>query len=192
MRIEGLTRGFRRCPSLVPGHHDIDIKGWVRPHASARETVPIYLAAVREGMVRMAGDVADGLIGHPMCSLRWLDKVLVANFEAGLARSGRDRSGFDSSPPCAARSRTTRTPRTRPAGARLPSMRPSAPMRRFGSCMASGRRRSRWAKPFASATSPGCPCSFQTRWSMLTARPGLSTRSRRGSRTPVSEGTARS
>jgi len=46
-------------------------------------------------MARMAGDVADGLIGHPMCSLRWLDEVLVANFEAGLGRSGRSRSDFD-------------------------------------------------------------------------------------------------
>ena len=76
-------------------YHDIDIKGWVRPHAPARESVPIYAAAVREGMARMAGDVADGLIGHPMCSLRWLDEVLVANFEAGLQRSGRSRSDFD-------------------------------------------------------------------------------------------------
>jgi alkanesulfonate monooxygenase SsuD/methylene tetrahydromethanopterin reductase-like flavin-dependent oxidoreductase (luciferase family) len=76
-------------------YHDIDIKGWMRPHPAARESVPIYTAAVREGMARMAGDVADGLIGHPMCSLRWLDEVLVANFQKGLDRSGRERSGFD-------------------------------------------------------------------------------------------------
>jgi probable F420-dependent oxidoreductase len=76
-------------------YHDIDIKGWVRPHPPARERVPIYTAAVREGMARMAGDVADGLIGHPMCSLRWLDEVLVANFETGLSRSGRERSELD-------------------------------------------------------------------------------------------------
>jgi len=76
-------------------YHDLDIKGWVRPHPPARESVPIYGAAVREGMARMAGDVADGLIGHPMCSLRWLDEVLVANFERGLARSDRDRKAFD-------------------------------------------------------------------------------------------------
>ena len=76
-------------------YHDIDIKGWVRPHPPARDAVPIYAAAVREGMARMAGDVADGLIGHPMCSLRWLDEVLIANFERGIQRSGRDRSRFD-------------------------------------------------------------------------------------------------
>lgn len=76
-------------------YHDIDIKGWVRPHLAPREQVPIYTAAVREGMARMAGDVADGLIGHPMCSLRWLDEVIVSNFEKGLARSGRERRDLD-------------------------------------------------------------------------------------------------
>jgi probable F420-dependent oxidoreductase len=76
-------------------YHDIDIKGWVRPHPPVRDSVPIYTAAVREGMARMAGDVADGLIGHPMCSLRWLEEVLVANFETGLNRSNRDRRDLD-------------------------------------------------------------------------------------------------
>jgi len=98
--VEATRLIMEKAPTGEPiryegAYHDIDIKGWIRPHAPAREAVPIYLAAVREGMARMAGDVADGLIGHPMCSLRWLDEVLVANFEAGLSRSGRERSGFD-------------------------------------------------------------------------------------------------
>jgi probable F420-dependent oxidoreductase len=76
-------------------YHDVDIKGWVRPHPKLRERIPIYTAAVQQGMARVAGDVSDGMIGHPMCSLRWLDEVLVANFELGLKRSGRDRAGFD-------------------------------------------------------------------------------------------------
>ncbi len=76
-------------------YYDLDIKGWARPQQPPRELVPIYTAAVREGMARMAGDVADGLIGHPMCSLRWLDEVVVANMELGLSRSGRRRSEID-------------------------------------------------------------------------------------------------
>ncbi len=76
-------------------YHDIDIKNWLRPHAKVREAIPIYTAAVQKGMARAAGDVADGMIGHPMCSMRWLDEVLVANFELGLGRSGRERAGFD-------------------------------------------------------------------------------------------------
>jgi alkanesulfonate monooxygenase SsuD/methylene tetrahydromethanopterin reductase-like flavin-dependent oxidoreductase (luciferase family) len=43
----------------------------------------------------MAGDVADGLIGHPIQSLRWIDEVVVSSFEKGLERSNRDRAGFD-------------------------------------------------------------------------------------------------
>ena len=46
-------------------------------------------------MCRMAGDVADGLIGHPIQSLRWIDEVVVASFEEGLSRSGRERKDFD-------------------------------------------------------------------------------------------------
>lgn len=76
-------------------YYDIDIKGWARPHPAAREAVPIYTAAVQAGMARMAGDVADGLIGHPIQSLRWIDEVVVPAFEEGLRRSGRERSEFD-------------------------------------------------------------------------------------------------
>ncbi|HEX2358861.1 MAG TPA: LLM class flavin-dependent oxidoreductase [Solirubrobacterales bacterium] len=74
---------------------EIDIKGWVRPHKPARDRVPIYTAAMQEGMCRMAGDVADGLIGHPMCSLRWVEEVVVPSFETGLERSGRRRAELD-------------------------------------------------------------------------------------------------
>ena len=35
-------------------YHDIDIKGWIRPHKPVRDRVPIYAAAMREGMCRMA------------------------------------------------------------------------------------------------------------------------------------------
>ena len=74
---------------------DIDIKGWIRPHKAAREKVPIYTAAMQEGMCRMAGDVADGLVGHPMCPVKWVDEVMVPSFEKGLSRSGRQRSDLD-------------------------------------------------------------------------------------------------
>ncbi|HET7510217.1 MAG TPA: LLM class flavin-dependent oxidoreductase, partial [Solirubrobacterales bacterium] len=76
-------------------YYDIDIKGWMRPHPAPREAVPIYTAAVQAGMARMAGDVADGLIGHPIQSLQWIDEVVMPAFEEGLRRSSRKRSDFD-------------------------------------------------------------------------------------------------
>jgi probable F420-dependent oxidoreductase len=76
-------------------YYDLDIKGWIRPHPAARESVPIYTAAVQGGMARMAGDVADGLVGHPIQSLRWIEEVVIDGFETGLSRSGRERADFD-------------------------------------------------------------------------------------------------
>lgn len=76
-------------------YYDIDIKGWIRPHPAPREWVPIYTAAVQSGMARMAGDVADGLVGHPIQSLQWIDEVVIDGFETGLSRSSRDRTDFD-------------------------------------------------------------------------------------------------
>ena len=100
-------------------YHDIDIKGWVRPHPKVRESIPIYTAAVQEGMARAAGDVADGMIGHPMCSMRWLDEVLVANFELGLDALGpRALELRLPARPSAVRSTTTRRRRSTPPAAR--------------------------------------------------------------------------
>ena len=76
-------------------YHEIEIKGWHRPHAKARDSVPIYTAAVQKGMARVAGDVADGMIGHPMCSMRLArrgpGRELRARPRALLARPRRVR-----------------------------------------------------------------------------------------------------
>jgi alkanesulfonate monooxygenase SsuD/methylene tetrahydromethanopterin reductase-like flavin-dependent oxidoreductase (luciferase family) len=76
-------------------YYDLDIQGWQRPDHPVRPSIPIYLAAVQEGMVRTAGEVADGLIGHPLCSLRWLNGIVLPNLQRGLSRSGRRRERFD-------------------------------------------------------------------------------------------------
>ncbi|MBN8866846.1 MAG: LLM class flavin-dependent oxidoreductase [Solirubrobacterales bacterium] len=75
-------------------YYDLDIKGWYRATPPVRADIPIYTAAVQKGMARMAGDVADGLIGHPLCSARWIEQEIVPAFELGLSRSGRERSSF--------------------------------------------------------------------------------------------------
>ena len=56
----------------------------------ATPDVPIYLAAVRPWMLRMTGEVADGLHVHPFHSRRYLDEVIRPNVAAGAARAGRD------------------------------------------------------------------------------------------------------
>ncbi len=75
-------------------YYDVDIQGWSRPMAPVRERIPIYLAGVREGMIRTAAQVADGLLGHPIYSLRWIKDVVLPSLQRGMGDSGRRREEF--------------------------------------------------------------------------------------------------
>tara|TARA_Y100001970_G_C14257595_1_gene876687 strand:- start:5255 stop:6265 length:1011 start_codon:yes stop_codon:yes gene_type:complete len=56
---------------------------------------PIYLAAVNPAMLRMAGDICDGLCGHPIASVDFINNVVWPHVDEGLERSGRTRESFD-------------------------------------------------------------------------------------------------
>ena len=55
----------------------------------------VFLAAVGEAMTEMCGEVADGHLGHPMVSKRYLNEVTVPALLRGMQRSGRDRGDFE-------------------------------------------------------------------------------------------------
>jgi probable F420-dependent oxidoreductase len=55
----------------------------------------IFLAAVGEAMTEMCGEVADGHLGHPMISKRYLTEVTMPVLLRGLQRSGRNRGDFE-------------------------------------------------------------------------------------------------
>jgi probable F420-dependent oxidoreductase len=59
------------------------------PGPMAHPDPPIYVAGVREWMCRMVGEVADGMLVHPMSSLPYLDDVVVPAVRAGEAAAGR-------------------------------------------------------------------------------------------------------
>ncbi|MBI2912908.1 MAG: LLM class flavin-dependent oxidoreductase [Chloroflexi bacterium] len=90
-----MERAHRGEPIRFSGqYYDVDIQGWRRPVSPVRERVPIYLAGVREGMIRTAAEVADGLLGHPIYSLRWIREVVLPSVARGLQESGRPRDEF--------------------------------------------------------------------------------------------------
>ncbi|MFP5298985.1 MAG: LLM class flavin-dependent oxidoreductase [Actinomycetota bacterium] len=51
--------------------------------------VPIYFAAVNKLMARYCGEVADGLLGHPLASPKYLEEVIRPAIAEGAERSGR-------------------------------------------------------------------------------------------------------
>ena len=54
-----------------------------------RRDVPIYFAAVGRLMARTCGEVADGLLGHPLASPRYLTEVIRPAVAEGAERAGR-------------------------------------------------------------------------------------------------------
>jgi alkanesulfonate monooxygenase SsuD/methylene tetrahydromethanopterin reductase-like flavin-dependent oxidoreductase (luciferase family) len=52
--------------------------------------IPVYLAAVNEKMAEVAGEVADGVVGHPMTSPDYVKQVLRPAIERGTRSAGRD------------------------------------------------------------------------------------------------------
>ena len=65
----------------MPGkgdYYNIQIPQFARPGAP-RERIPIYLAGVNKYMIKAAASTADGLIGHPIYTRKYIqDKVLPA------------------------------------------------------------------------------------------------------------------
>ncbi len=65
------------------------------PPPSAHAAIPIYTAAVRPAMLRLAGRVADGVRLHGFCTRRYLQDVVLPNIAAGLERSELSRAQFE-------------------------------------------------------------------------------------------------
>lgn len=61
---------------------------FARPGA-VRARVPILVAAVNRGMIRAAGAVADGLVGHPIATRRWHREVTLPGLRAAEQEAGR-------------------------------------------------------------------------------------------------------
>jgi probable F420-dependent oxidoreductase len=56
---------------------------------------PIDLAAVNPWMLRLAGQVADGIHVHPLNTVPYLDEIARPQLEEGARRAGRDLDGFE-------------------------------------------------------------------------------------------------
>lgn len=60
----------------------------VRP--PRRVDIPIYLAGVNKRMIRAAGFVGDGLVGHPLFTKKYVDELVRPSLDEGTKMSERD------------------------------------------------------------------------------------------------------
>lgn len=55
----------------------------------------IYLGALGPLMTEVAGEVADGVYGHPFVTMKFIEQVQLPALQRGLARAGRSMADFD-------------------------------------------------------------------------------------------------
>jgi alkanesulfonate monooxygenase SsuD/methylene tetrahydromethanopterin reductase-like flavin-dependent oxidoreductase (luciferase family) len=60
----------------------------------ARADIPVYLAGLSPAMLRLAGEIADGVVLWA-CPASYVADVVVPQITAGRARAGRNLAGFD-------------------------------------------------------------------------------------------------
>jgi alkanesulfonate monooxygenase SsuD/methylene tetrahydromethanopterin reductase-like flavin-dependent oxidoreductase (luciferase family) len=100
-QIKELIQIIRQVWALN-GEGDLDFQGeFYRINARGftltkplRQNLPLYMAAVNPFMLRVAGEVADGLAGHPCYSVRYMKEVGVPQLAIGWQRAGKSRKDF--------------------------------------------------------------------------------------------------
>ena len=75
-------------------YYNISTKGYHRAFKPVRESFPIYLAGVGSNMVSASAEVADGYLGHVVCSLKYIKEVVNKSIRSGLKKSCRTKKDF--------------------------------------------------------------------------------------------------
>jgi len=95
------VRAVWRCwqegtPLQVKGpHYCLDLMPPLfNPGPIAHPEIPIHLAAVNVHMCQVAGEVADGLRPHPICSADYIANVMIPEVRKGAERVGRSLGTF--------------------------------------------------------------------------------------------------
>jgi probable F420-dependent oxidoreductase len=65
------------------------------PRSTGQPMVPVTLAGVGPHALGLAGEIADGLRLHPLCTRRYLEEVVLPRVADGLAKRGRAREAFE-------------------------------------------------------------------------------------------------
>ncbi len=65
------------------------------PQRIEHPDIPVYVSALGPGMARVAGEVCDGLLLHPMSSYKYICEIILPAVEEGARRAGRKLSDVE-------------------------------------------------------------------------------------------------
>jgi probable F420-dependent oxidoreductase len=90
--VRHIIRGAHRGLTPFEGqYYRADFSEWQPSPPPLREEIPVWIAALRGPAVRLAAEIGDGVMGHPMWSIDWAVERIQPDLRAGLARGGRKR-----------------------------------------------------------------------------------------------------
>lgn len=93
---EIIRKGHTGTLGKIEGeYYKLDLSSFKTLGPPVRTEIPIYLPAVYETACAVAGQIGDGLAGHPIWCERWILDRVAPSLARGLAKHGRDRKGFD-------------------------------------------------------------------------------------------------
>lgn len=70
--------------------YSVNTKGYKRAFEPVRESIPVFVAGIGSSMVGAAGEIADGYMGHVVCSLEYIKRVVSPSLEEGLEKRGKN------------------------------------------------------------------------------------------------------
>ena len=87
--------GAESIPGFTGTHYELSFEGLHPNFGGNARPVPIWIAALRERLCELAGECADGFIGHSIWSTWWLLERALPAVERGAVRAGRRADELD-------------------------------------------------------------------------------------------------
>ena len=78
-------------------YYKIKTKGYKRAFKPLRNKIDIYLAGIGEKMIQTSAEIADGYIGHVVCSLPYIKEVVLPSLNNGFNKSNNSKKEFTAS-----------------------------------------------------------------------------------------------
>ena len=100
-RMREYVACIRKMWTASPTHaidHDgtfVTVRGYRRFIPAPYPSVPIYLAAVQERMLQLAGEIGDGLLANTLNTPAYFRDIVRPRIAAGMAKAGRSGAPFE-------------------------------------------------------------------------------------------------
>ncbi len=76
-------------------YHHLDFSEFNPLGAPLRTEIPVWIAGLRTPVLRLAGEIADGVLGHPIWSIDWATTKVMDDIKRGLDKGGRKREDIE-------------------------------------------------------------------------------------------------